>query len=723
MSTQPLSVVVTAGGSADDFHALLESLRPGLGPRDEVVCLVPAGRDDLRRELTGHRWVRVLDDTTSDQGARWAAGLAATRHDIVALFDGDLILPGRWREPLVREFDDETVVAAGPHCYNSFGPQGGVELDDQVLSGVAVFKAYARQWWNDHRGQTTDMDRLGPVCVVVRRSALEAAGGPTLDMPYERLRELGRIVLVRSVLAAHGGGSQCGLRVPRPPGAPLLSAALIVKDEENALPASLTALNAVVDEVVVYDTGSTDRTREIAREHGATVVEGYWDDHFGDARNRGLAHCSGEWVLVVDADEVTVADADALRAALEESGESGHAVTVRTIEESGTYDFMGSRLFRGALARYSGRLHEQPLDLATGVMLVGSHLTELTVMHTGYSAATFAIKDKGDRNRRLAEKGVADQVLGPAGVVNLARSQVAAGDVESAVATAWEAMRTPQPQWAEVQLLSLAIRGEVQLQRLAEARRGLDRLREIATREVTVQNMEIHVLYGEKRFQEALDLMAVFPERARDDLNQVHGLSHLTSMQVGALRELGRPDEAADMLRAALRRGEFPLPLVGLAQVLEEGGSSVAEVAELMPQDRLRWLLHQAGRAEPQLAETLAEALFERYPGDSLVLGFVAWLGDRLPLMRALEWSARQRAHGFADRCPLLAIARQPDRSVGDRVLAAAMAHETFGDPAAVPLLVESLERVTAEDAGPVLERLRTLAPSVAAMMEPAAAR
>ena len=48
------------------------------------------------------------------------------------------------------------------------------------------------------------------------------------------------------------------------------------------LPASLAALGDAVDEVVVYDTGSSDRTVEIAREAGARVVLGYWDEHFGD---------------------------------------------------------------------------------------------------------------------------------------------------------------------------------------------------------------------------------------------------------------------------------------------------------------------------------------------------------------------------------------------------------------------------------------------------------
>ena len=64
----------------------------------------------------------------------------------------------------------------------------------------------------------------------------------------------------------------------------LVSACLIVKDEEHNLPSCLGALNGIADEVVIYDTGSSDGTIALAEDSGATVVRGYWDDDFGRAR-------------------------------------------------------------------------------------------------------------------------------------------------------------------------------------------------------------------------------------------------------------------------------------------------------------------------------------------------------------------------------------------------------------------------------------------------------
>ena len=99
------------------------------------------------------------------------------------------------------------------------------------------------------------------------------------------------------------------------PSAPQISAVLIVKNEEAVLDECLAALHWV-DEIVVYDTGSTDATREIAAKYTDCVIEGFWDDDFAGARNRAIEHATGEWILTVDADEVFTGDDQRLRAAL-----------------------------------------------------------------------------------------------------------------------------------------------------------------------------------------------------------------------------------------------------------------------------------------------------------------------------------------------------------------------------------------------------------------------
>ena len=65
----------------------------------------------------------------------------------------------------------------------------------------------------------------------------------------------------------------------------LVSLCMIMKNEEDELPLVIASAAGLADEIVIYDTGSTDRSVVLARELGATVVEGYWDDDFSRARN------------------------------------------------------------------------------------------------------------------------------------------------------------------------------------------------------------------------------------------------------------------------------------------------------------------------------------------------------------------------------------------------------------------------------------------------------
>ena len=83
----------------------------------------------------------------------------------------------------------------------------------------------------------------------------------------------------------------------------LLSAALIVKNEEKSLGACLDSLKEIVDEVVVVDTGSTDGTKDLARRAGARLSDFRWTNDFSAARNRALELARSEWVLSIDADE------------------------------------------------------------------------------------------------------------------------------------------------------------------------------------------------------------------------------------------------------------------------------------------------------------------------------------------------------------------------------------------------------------------------------------
>src|SRR5207247_7518533 len=82
---------------------------------------------------------------------------------------------------------------------------------------------------------------------------------------------------------------------------PRLSVCLIVKNEEKFLPQCLESIRDIAEQIVVVDTGSTDRTIEMAKKFGAEVYDFPWVDDFSAARNAALEHARVDWVLTMDA--------------------------------------------------------------------------------------------------------------------------------------------------------------------------------------------------------------------------------------------------------------------------------------------------------------------------------------------------------------------------------------------------------------------------------------
>ncbi len=82
-----------------------------------------------------------------------------------------------------------------------------------------------------------------------------------------------------------------------------LSVCMIARDEEKAIQQSLESIVGIADEVIVVDTGSSDKTKEIVREFGGKVIEAEWQDDFSAARNVGLQEATGDYILCMDADE------------------------------------------------------------------------------------------------------------------------------------------------------------------------------------------------------------------------------------------------------------------------------------------------------------------------------------------------------------------------------------------------------------------------------------
>jgi tetratricopeptide (TPR) repeat protein len=142
----------------------------------------------------------------------------------------------------------------------------------------------------------------------------------------------------------------------------LLTATLIVRDEERLLGPCLDSLIGIVDEIVVVDTGSDDASADIAAARGARVIAYEWEEDFAAARNVGLDAARGNWVLYVDADErLRPIDGSLVARRLEAAHETAFRIGLRPFVHATPY--LEYRLWRAdPEIRFRGVIHEQVVD-------------------------------------------------------------------------------------------------------------------------------------------------------------------------------------------------------------------------------------------------------------------------------------------------------------------------------------------------------------------------
>jgi tetratricopeptide (TPR) repeat protein len=187
-----------------------------------------------------------------------------------------------------------------------------------------------------------------------------------------------------------------------------LSLCMIVRDEAQNLPLCLQSVRGVVDEIIVVDTGSTDETIAIARSYGATVYEQTWQHDFAAARNYALQFVEGEWVLVLDADEVLLPSCiDELKRAIQSPDLIAITLLRQEIGAEQTPYSLISRLFRRhPQLRFERPYHESIDDSVMALMAREPHWTVGTlsipaIAHEGYRPDAILSRQKSERAARI----------------------------------------------------------------------------------------------------------------------------------------------------------------------------------------------------------------------------------------------------------------------------------------------------------------------------------
>jgi len=191
-----------------------------------------------------------------------------------------------------------------------------------------------------------------------------------------------------------------------------VSLCMIVRDEEAFLPDCLASTRGVVQEVVVVDTGSHDATKQIAASAGARVFDFPWGDDFAAARNESLRHATGDWILVLDADERLAKETSGrllaagkfdcgllrLHDAPTLDAREHDVITGRT--RCGDVQLLPRLLRRADDLSYVGAIHE---DLMPWVLRGGRTLqsVDVDIVHFGSVQQVIVRKRKRERNLKL----------------------------------------------------------------------------------------------------------------------------------------------------------------------------------------------------------------------------------------------------------------------------------------------------------------------------------
>ena len=240
---------------------------------------------------------------------------------------------------------------------------------------------------------------------------------------------------------------------------------MIVRDEERVLGACLESVSPWVDEIIVVDTGSTDRTVEIAQKAGAKVFDFPWRDDFSAARNESIRHATGDWIFWMDADDTIPPESgqklhDLVR--LAEHRVTGFIMQVHIPPAPGDNGFTvvdHVKLFRNRPElRFEGRIHEQILE---SINRVGGMVqrTPLCVVHSGYDHSPEGQRKKRARDLKLLELDLKDRPGHPFVLFNIGMTAFYMKELDKAQAALEECLAVSKPHESTVRKVYAMLAG------------------------------------------------------------------------------------------------------------------------------------------------------------------------------------------------------------------------------------------------------------------------
>lgn len=198
---------------------------------------------------------------------------------------------------------------------------------------------------------------------------------------------------------------------------PTISACMIVRNEEGFLPQCLESIKGAVDEIIIVDTGSTDKTVDIAKSFGAKVYHHPWRNSFSEARNHSLGYATCDWILQIDADEeLEQGDIPLLHKIICNAACNAFYVAIYSELPGGLSKHYFTRIFRKGKAHYEGIVHNQLVHEGN------SRPSEVRMYHYGYNLSATEMEKKYKRTGDLLRKQLEENPENIFAIANLVRN-------------------------------------------------------------------------------------------------------------------------------------------------------------------------------------------------------------------------------------------------------------------------------------------------------------
>jgi glycosyltransferase involved in cell wall biosynthesis len=289
-----------------------------------------------------------------------------------------------------------------------------------------------------------------------------------------------------------------------------ISLCMIVKDEERNIRRCLESVKDTVDEIIIVDTGSSDRTKEICLEYKAKIFDFVWENNFAQARNLSIEKASSEWILWMDADtELRIREKEHLKDCLEKENKTVYAVRMLHVSGEGAfkkgqyYTSYNYLLFRNRLGlHFQGAIHEKlifDLEKADAGICRG-----LEVLHYGYS--DHGMTGKAIRNLQLLVKEREEDNKDPWIDYHFAAERYRLNDIEGALRILDQAIAKFLLQGIVPPALVYRLKYEILLHsgRIENAYQGVEKVIELYPDYVELHFLRGIILYHKEQYERAI---------------------------------------------------------------------------------------------------------------------------------------------------------------------------------------------------------------------------